>query len=151
MKVYSPKKRSMKRNLLCFFSLMIMFCMPAIYRLALYGTESYSNILLVAVASIPLALFLTSVRKWWIFVLLSIPLMYFAGNETFVVVVYRHYMKAVNVLSMLITNTTESRSFISNNTLAVCCDVPILRFSVCFVLKSQCRQVRSADNAFYSH
>lgn len=100
--------------------------MPAIYRLALYGTESYSNILLVAVASIPLALFLTSVRKWWIFVLLSIPLMYFAGNETFVVVVYRHYMKAVNVLSMLITNTTESRSFISNNTLAVCCDVPIL-------------------------
>ena len=113
-------------NVLCFFSLLIMFCSPAIYRLAFYGTESYSNILLVAVASIPLALFLTSIRKWWIFVLVSIPLMYFSGNETFVVVVYRHYMKAVNVLSMLITNTTESGSFISNNTLAVCCDVPIL-------------------------
>lgn len=112
--------------MICFLSLLLMFCSPAIYRLALYGTEPYINLLLVAVASIPLALFLTSIRRWWIFVLVSIPLMYFAGNETFVVVVYRHYMKAINVLSMFITNATESGSFISNNTLAVLCDVPVL-------------------------
>ena len=113
-------------NMICFLSLLLMFCSPAIYRLALYGTEPYIILLLVAVASIPLALFLTSIRRWWIFVLVSIPLMYFAGNETFVVVVYRHYMKAINVLSMFITNATESGSFISNNTLAVLCDVPVL-------------------------
>jgi len=52
--------------------------------------------------------------------------MYFSGNETFVVIVYRHYMKAINVLSMFITNTTESGSFVSNNMLAVMCDVLVL-------------------------
>lgn len=52
--------------------------------------------------------------------------MYFSGNETFVVIVYRHYMKAINVLSIFITNTTESGSFVLNNMLAVMCDVLVL-------------------------
>ena len=113
-------------NRICFLSLLLMLCSPTIYRSALYGSEPFANILLVLMSCIPLAFFLTSVRKWWIFILLSIPFMYLSGNETFVVVVYRHYMKAVNVLSMFITNATESGSFISNNTLAVLCDVPVL-------------------------
>ena len=103
-----------------------MLCAPAIYRMALYGNTPSLNLLLVVLSSIPLALFLTSIRKWWVFVMLSIPFMYLSGNETFVVVVYRHYMKAINVLSMFITNTTESGSFVSNNLLAVLCDVPVL-------------------------
>lgn len=49
----------------------------------------------------------------------------FFWQRDFVVVVYRHYMKAINVLSMFITNATESSSFISNNTLAILCDVPV--------------------------
>ncbi|MBO7067437.1 MAG: sulfatase-like hydrolase/transferase [Bacteroidaceae bacterium] len=113
-------------SIVCFCALLLMFCSPAIYRMVLYGTETYLNLLWVVLASVPLAFFLTSIRKWWVFLVLSIPMMYFSGNETFVVVVYRHYMKAINVLSMLITNTTESSSFISNNTLAVLCDVPIV-------------------------
>lgn len=121
----SPKRGSKTTSIICFLSLLLMFCSPTIYRLVLYGTESYINILLVVVGSIPLALFLTTIRRWWVFLLLSIPLMCFSGNETFVVVVYRHYMKAINVLSMFITNATESGSFISNNTLAILCDVPV--------------------------
>ena len=121
----SPKRGSQTTSIICFLSLLLMFCSPTIYRQVLYGTESYINILLVAVGSIPLALFLTTIRRWWVFLLLSIPLMYFSSNETFVVVVYRHYMKAINVLSMFITNATESSSFILNNTLAILCDVPV--------------------------
>jgi glucan phosphoethanolaminetransferase (alkaline phosphatase superfamily) len=125
MQRYSQEKGNWTKNITCFLSLLIMFCSPTIYRLALYGKEPFINLLLVAVGSIPLALFLTTIRRWWVFLILSIPLMYFSGNETFVVVVYRHYMKAINVLSMFITNATESGSFISNNTLAVLCDVPV--------------------------
>lgn len=114
------------RNLLCFLSLFLMFCAAAIYRALLYGNEPYANLLLVALSSAVLSFFLTAMRPYWLFVLLSIPLMWLSGNETFVVVVYRHYMKAMNVVSMFITNTTESGSFISNNLLAVLCDVPIV-------------------------
>ena len=94
------------RNLLCFLSLFLMFCAAAIYRALLYGNEPYANLLLVALSSAVLSFFLTAMRPYWLFVLLSIPLMWLSGNETFVVVVYRHYMKAMNVVSMFITNTT---------------------------------------------
>lgn len=122
----SPHTLSQKGNIICFLSLTLMFCSPAIYRATLYGLESFNNLLLVALASALLALLLTSIRNWWVFFLLSIPFLYLSGNETFVVVVYRHYMKAMNVLSMFITNTTESSSFISNNLLAVLCDIPVV-------------------------
>ena len=114
------------RNVICFLSLLLMLCSPAIYRAAFYGTETPGTLLTVVLASAILAMLLTSFRNWWAFLLVSIPLMYLSGNETFVVVVYRHYMKAMNVLSMFITNATESGSFISNNLLAVVCDVPVL-------------------------
>jgi len=113
-------------NAICFFSLLLMFCSPSIYRSLLYGTEPFGDLLLVVLSSSLLAFLLTSIRQWWVFLLLSIPLMWLSGNETFVVVVYRHYMKAMNVLSMFITNTTESGSFLSNNHLAIMCDVPVL-------------------------
>ena len=88
------------RNLLCFLSLFLMFCAAAIYRALLYGNEPYANLLLVALSSAVLSFFLTAMRPYWLFVLLSIPLMWLSGNETFVVVVYRHYMTAMNVDSM---------------------------------------------------
>lgn len=63
------------RNLLCFLSLFLMFCAAAIYRALLYGNEPYANLLLVALSSAVLSYFLTAMRPYWLFVLLSIPLM----------------------------------------------------------------------------
>lgn len=127
MKSYlKPSGFFYKWNLLCFTSLLFILISPVLYRAVLYGTSTVWDVLLTVVLCLPMLYLLMGIRKMWMFFLLTLPLVYFSGNETFVVVVYHHYMKAANVVSMFITNSAESGSFVSNNTFAVMCDVPIL-------------------------
>lgn len=113
-------------NAVCVCALWLIFISPVFYRWVLYGTSSIGDVLVSAAYSVPLLVLLMGIRWMWVFFTLTLFLTYFCGNETFVVVVYHHFMKAANVVSMFITNTSESGSFVSNNMFAVLCDVPVL-------------------------
>lgn len=71
-----------KWNMICLISLVLMLFSPTFYRASLYNLESLTDILLVLLGCMPLALLLTSIKRWWIYFILTTALMYFAGNET---------------------------------------------------------------------
>lgn len=113
-------------NLLSLVCLTLAYASSSLFRFFLWGKEPFADLVVAVGMCLVLSLLVLSVRKLWAYFLISIPILLICGKEAFVVIVYRHYMKAANIVSMFITNSSESGSFIQNNIFAILCCVGIL-------------------------
>lgn len=108
----------------------LMLTMPAAYRVFANDEGTIWYLLGCVIASFTVSMLLVTIRKWWVFCLLMVVLMFTAGVESFVIYVYKDFLKSANLLSMFTTTKKESSNFVANNgnNLLVC--VPILLLAI---------------------
>ncbi len=130
-------------------ALWMMLCMPVLYRVFLNheGSLSYFVICLLA-TQLPVFL-LYSIRRWWVFAPLTIFLMIASGVESFIIVVYKDFMRSGNLMSLLTTNTRESSNFAANNQGNLLYTLPLVVLGiVALVLHWQIRRQRRPISAY---
>lgn len=118
----------------------LMLTMPAFYRVVANGEGSIWYLSACVIAAMLVSMLVVSIRRWWVYCLLMLVLMFTAGVESFVIYVYKDFLKSANLLSMFTTTKRESSNFVANNgnNLLVC--VPIILLCITsLVLKAKTR------------
>lgn len=115
----------MKRNLIHFFKgvnclsvfLLLLICLiPLFYKEALSEEGfSLSRIITSVLYTLPVCFLLACIKKKWLFVVVSSFLMMVSFFETIMVVLYKNFLIAGNIISALNTTTDEGSGFVMSS------------------------------------
>lgn len=120
----------MKRNLIHFFKgvnclsvfLLLLICLiPIVYKEALSEDGfSLSRIISSVLYTLPVCFLLACIKKKRVFVVLSSILMVVSFFETIMVVLYKNFLIAGNIISALNTTADEGSGFVMSSLHALC-------------------------------
>lgn len=114
-------------NWLTIFLLLILIIIPHIYlEILSEETFSISRILSSVLYSLPLCILVACIGKKSIYVALSFIIMMVSFFETVMVVLYKNYIIAGNIIAALTTTSDESTGFIMSSLHALPWTLPII-------------------------
>lgn len=103
-------------NCLSVFLLLLICLIPIVYKEALSEEGfSLSRILSSVLYTLPVCFLLACIKKKWVFVVLSSILMVVSFFETIMVVLYKNFLIAGNIISALNTTADEGSGFVMSS------------------------------------
>ncbi len=121
-----------RRNLLVALSLLVICLIPVLYK-ELAGDVSVSRVLSSALYALPVCFLLASLRKRWAFIAAVSILTLTSFLETMMVLLYKNYLAAGNILAIVGTTADEGTGFAASALHAVPLALPVVAAYV-FVL-----------------
>lgn len=100
-----------KQSLVTVLALVVICLIPVVYKELLDGF-SLGRVLSSVLYVLPLCFLLVSIRKKWLFVILSSVLVVTSFLETMMVLLYKNYLIAGNILAILGTTADEGIGFV---------------------------------------
>lgn len=118
--------------------LMVVCLIPVIYKEA-FSIEgvSVSRIASSVLYTLPLCFLVVCIKKKWVFVVVSSILMMVSFFETIMVVLYKNYVIAGNIIATLTTTSDEGTGFVMSSLHALPWTLPVF---IAFGLSAQVRK-----------
>lgn len=114
-----------KQSLVTVLALVVVSLIPVVYKEALDGF-SFNRVLSSVLYTLPLCFLLASVRKKWIFVMLASVLTITSFLETMMVLLYKNYLIAGNILAIFGTTADEGTGFVLSSLSKVPLALPVI-------------------------
>lgn len=112
-------------NLWVVFGLLVICLIPVLYK-ELAGDVSVSRVLSSVLYVLPVCLLLASLRKRWVFVVVASVLMLTSFLEAMMVLLYKNYLVAGNILAIFGTTADEGTGFVASTLHAVPFALPVV-------------------------
>lgn len=115
-----------RNNSISVFLLLLICIIPQVYKEFL-GDEGFSlsRIISSVLYTLPVCFLVASIKKKWLFVVVSSILMMFSFFETIMVVLYKNFLTAGNIISALNTTTDEGSGFVMSSLHALPWALPV--------------------------
>ena len=103
-------------NCLSVFLLLLIYLIPIVYKEVLSEEGfSLSRIISSVLYTLPVCFLVASIKKKWLFVVVSSFLMMVSFFETIMVVLYKNFLIAGNIISALNTTADEGSGFVMSS------------------------------------
>lgn len=113
-------------ELLAALGLLIVCLSPVAYKEYLGEAASISRMLSSALYALPLCFILLSIKKRYVFIVLSFIVMLSSIAETLMVVMYKNFITAGNILAVITTTSDEGSGFLSTATHTLPYYIPLI-------------------------
>ena len=130
---YCMKEWLRKQSLIVVLALVAICLIPVVYK-ELFDDFSLGRIISSALYVLPLCFLLASIRKKWIFIVFSSVLMVTSFLETMMVLLYKNYLIAGNILAILGTTADEGTGFVLSSLSKVPLALPVILVFVFLLL-----------------
>ena len=122
-----------KQSLIKVLALVAICLIPVVYK-ELLDEFSLGRVISSALYVLPLCFLLASIRKKWIFIVFSSVLMVTSFLETMMVLLYKNYLIAGNILAILGTTADEGTGFVLSSLSKVPLALPVILVFVFLLL-----------------
>lgn len=130
---YCMKEWLRKQSLIKVLALVAICLIPVVYK-ELLDEFSLGRVISSALYVLPLCFLLASIRKKWIFIVFSSVLMVTSFLETMMVLLYKNYLIAGNILAILGTTADEGTGFVLSSLSKVPLALPVILVFVFLLL-----------------